>query len=155
MPPQRWERIKMLFEQAQECPAGERPAFLSAARGNDEEMRVEIERMLASESACGDFLERAPFRLPHLISPAGVEQHRLRPGDVLCGRFKIQELLGRGGMGEVYAAYDSELEEFVALKTIRAEFADDDQRIGLLRREVQQARRIVHPGVCRVYDLFT
>jgi eukaryotic-like serine/threonine-protein kinase len=153
MEPEGWARIKALFEQAQGCAAEERERFLRDACGDDDEIRTEVERMLEGAKITDGFLERALFCLPQQLAP--LTGNRLAQGEVLCDRFEIRELLGRGGMGEVYAAYDTGLKEMVALKTIRAEYADDERRIQLLRREVQQARRVVHPSVCRVYDLFT
>lgn len=76
-------------------------------------------------------------------------------GDLILGRFRIERFLKRGGMGEVYAAYDTELRERVALKTIRNDIAANRQVIEGFTREVRQARRIRHPNLVRVYDLFT
>lgn len=76
------------------------------------------------------------------------------PGAVLADRYEIQSELGRGGMGRVYKAFDRELKESVALKTLlrsEGEFASEDEE--RLLREVQICRRITHPNVVRVYDL--
>ena len=78
---------------------------------------------------------------------------RFLPGTVLAGRYRVIALLGRGGMGEVYRADDLELDQAVALKFLPSELAGDARRRQLLRREVRTARRIVHPNVCRVYDI--
>jgi len=56
-------------------------------------------------------------------------------------------------MGEVYAAWDRELDGPVAIKTVNAAFADDPAFLKQVRREIQAARRIQHPNVCRVFDL--
>jgi Flp pilus assembly protein TadD len=77
----------------------------------------------------------------------------LEPGRVLAGRFEIRALLGAGGMGAVYRARDRELEEDVALKTLRPELAASDATVARFRREVQLARRVTHPNVVRTYDL--
>src|SRR5208282_5963095 len=76
-------------------------------------------------------------------------------GQVISGRFKILRFVDSGGMGEVYEAWDLELQERVALKTIRPEVASDPGVIESFKREVRQARGISHPNVCRVYDLFS
>lgn len=75
------------------------------------------------------------------------------PGDVLAGRYRITRFIARGGMGEVYEAEDLELQGSVALKTIRPEVADDAVAIERFRREIQIARRVTHPNVCRVFDV--
>jgi tetratricopeptide (TPR) repeat protein/tRNA A-37 threonylcarbamoyl transferase component Bud32 len=80
--------------------------------------------------------------------------HRFASGHILAGRFRIVRLAGRGGMGEVYEAFDQELKETVALKLIRADLTSEPRRIERFKREIRNSRRISHPNVCRVYDLF-
>jgi tetratricopeptide (TPR) repeat protein len=77
----------------------------------------------------------------------------LRAGEVLAGRYQIGEMLGRGGMGEVYAVHDMDLEEDIALKLLRSELSADSNYRKRLRSEVRLARRVSHPNVCRVHDL--
>ena len=73
-------------------------------------------------------------------------------GDILLGRFKLARLLGRGGMGEVYEARDLRLHVTVAVKTIRQQDGADVGLLDRLRREVQLARAVTHPYVCRLFD---
>jgi serine/threonine protein kinase len=70
-------------------------------------------------------------------------------GKLVAQRYVIRRFLGRGGMGQVYEAYDRVLREPVALKTTTGQTASDAQR---LLDEVRMARRITHPNVCRLYD---
>lgn len=79
----------------------------------------------------------------------------LAPGDVVAGRFRVVRLLGRGGMGEVYEAEDLTLRERVALKTLRSVAAGDAGATERLLREVQLARQVTHPNVCRIFDVFS
>jgi serine/threonine protein kinase/tetratricopeptide (TPR) repeat protein len=79
------------------------------------------------------------------LTPPGV-------GRVVAGRYEIRACLGAGGMGTVWRAYDRELEEEVALKTLLPERLQDPAMLERLRREVKTARRITHPNVCRVFD---
>jgi tetratricopeptide (TPR) repeat protein len=104
----------------------------------------------ASASEPDDFLERPAFQ----VSATPPLRPRFEDGEVLARRFRIERLLGRGGMGEVYEAYDSELSTSVALKTIRPDLASDERLLGRLRAEVLRARTVSHPNVCRVHDLF-
>ncbi len=69
------------------------------------------------------------------------------------GRFRILARLGEGGMGEVWKAYDGELDELVALKLVGAEASDQAELQARLRREVRLARKIRSPRVCRVHEL--
>ena len=79
---------------------------------------------------------------------------RFRAGTLLLGRFRVVRLLGVGGMGEVYEAEDLELRERIALKTIRLSHARDASMLDRLRKEVQLGRRVSHPNVCRLFDVF-
>jgi serine/threonine protein kinase/tetratricopeptide (TPR) repeat protein/TolB-like protein len=72
---------------------------------------------------------------------------------LVAGRYKIVRFIGRGGMGEVYEADDLELRERVALKTVRSEAALDRNAIEHFKREIQLARKVTHPNVCRIFDL--
>ncbi len=71
-------------------------------------------------------------------------------GSLLAERYVIRRFLGRGGMGQVYEAYDRVLREPVALKTTTGQSVSDAQR---LLDELRMARRITHPNVCRLYDV--
>jgi tetratricopeptide (TPR) repeat protein/tRNA A-37 threonylcarbamoyl transferase component Bud32 len=77
-----------------------------------------------------------------------------RAGDVVAGRFRVVAFLARGGTGEVYEAEDVLLHTRVALKTLRAHVADEPDVIERFRREILFARRVTHPNVCRVFDVF-
>src|SRR5206468_4643727 len=76
----------------------------------------------------------------------------LHPGDVL-GRYRIERMLGSGGMGHVYKAWDEELSEAVALKVIRSEYAANSEAAVRFRRELSLARQVTHKNVVRIYDL--
>ena len=76
------------------------------------------------------------------------------PDDLLAGRFKVMRFIARGGMGEVYEAEDQELNERVALKTVRFEMAHREHAIERFKREIQLARKVTHPNVCRTFDVF-
>jgi tetratricopeptide (TPR) repeat protein len=77
---------------------------------------------------------------------------QLLEGEVLAGRYCVQRFLARGGGGEVYEAEDLELGVRVALKTLSAGDPPDGGRVERFRREIQLARLVTHPNVCRLYD---
>jgi eukaryotic-like serine/threonine-protein kinase len=76
------------------------------------------------------------------------------PQTVLANRFRVLRFIARGGMGEVYEAEDLELHERVAIKCIRFDYAQHEHAVDRFRREIQLARRVTHPNVCRTYDVF-
>ncbi len=83
-----------------------------------------------------------------------IQWNSFSPGELIAGRFRIVNLIGRGGMGEVYEAEDLELRERIALKTVLAEDHEEPNAARRFRREVQLARKVTHPNVCRVFDVF-
>lgn len=74
-------------------------------------------------------------------------------GRTLGGRYHVFEFVGAGGMGEVYRAHDRELDEVVAVKTLRPELAMRPALVERFRKEVRLARRVTHPSVARVFEL--
>ena len=74
-------------------------------------------------------------------------------GQVLGERYQILEMLGRGGMGEVWQAFDLKLRVEVALKALRSDLFKSERRLELLRQEVRAAREVMSPNVCRIFDL--
>jgi hypothetical protein len=75
------------------------------------------------------------------------------PRQMIAGRYRIERFLGRGGMGEVYAAFDVVLSDHVALKTVLSTSSDNPSAIKRLLSEARLARRISHPNICRVHDV--
>jgi len=84
-----------------------------------------------------------------LVAPS----KNLDAGSVFAGRYLILEELGKGGMGSVYKAFDKEVGEKIALKTIKPEIAADEKVIQRFRNELKIARKISHKNVCRMFDL--
>ncbi|MEP7011473.1 MAG: tetratricopeptide repeat protein [Acidobacteriota bacterium] len=75
------------------------------------------------------------------------------PGDVLAERYRVLRFLAEGGMGEVFEVLDLELGGRLAAKTVRADVAADPTALERFRREIQLARRVTHPNVCRMFDV--
>jgi len=108
----------------------------------------------ASGPGAGSSLpERATKTRADADAPPSSQPPSFAPGDVLAGRYCIRRFIARGGMGEVYEAEDRELQERVALKTVRPDIARQEGAIDRLKREIHLARRVTHPNVCRIFDL--
>jgi serine/threonine protein kinase/Tfp pilus assembly protein PilF len=86
---------------------------------------------------------------PGLVFPAD----EILAGRLFAGRYQIIEELGRGGMGRVYKAFDTEIREKVALKLIQPFIAGDVEVLVRFKQELKQARRVSHRNVCRMFDL--
>jgi serine/threonine-protein kinase len=109
-------------------------------------------------ASCGSFLESRSSADtvtsgPRSISSASSDDGRFAAGTVVAGRYRIVSLAGRGGMGEVYRAYDNKLEQPVALKFLPAAMSQDGAALARFHNEVRTARQVSHANVCRVYDI--
>lgn len=74
-------------------------------------------------------------------------------GKRLSGRYKILEMIGGGGMANVYLAHDMILDRDVAVKMLRLDFANDEEFIRRFRREAQSATSLAHPNIVNIYDV--
>jgi eukaryotic-like serine/threonine-protein kinase len=91
---------------------------------------------------------------PTVALPADAERAPTFPvAAIVAGRYRIVRFLARGGMGEVYEAEDLELHLRVALKTVRPEAEAKEAASERFKREIQLARQVTHPNVCRIFDL--
>jgi serine/threonine protein kinase len=75
------------------------------------------------------------------------------PGDLVGERYRIARLVGAGSTGEVHEAVDQALGGAVALKTLKHGFSNQPVLLERFRREIQNARRVTHPNVCRIFDM--
>jgi predicted ATPase/Tfp pilus assembly protein PilF len=154
---ERWERIQTLFEEALAQPNEARSAFIESACGTDVELRNELVSLLGirlrPENRQAHKKDDRIHELPRgwlgtLVRP---KPHRFAAGERIAGRYLVHRLLGKGGMGEVYEAWDEELAIPVALKTLH--LSGGDAVLQRLKLESLLARSVSHPNVCRVYDL--
>ncbi|MGC0327012.1 hypothetical protein RKD23_000002 [Streptomyces sp. SAI-170] len=83
---------------------------------------------------------------------AGDEGAHVRAGEVLASRYRLEELLGRGGMGEVWRGFDTELQRAVAVKLLLG-LPADDRIVARFRREALIGARLQHPGITVVHDV--
>src|SRR5277367_5223405 len=150
MTPELWQRLKPLYDAALDMPESMRTHFVDQACGNDGELRKELVELLKASTEptwTGD----AP-----IVNFADFFSPRTKPfliGEIVLGRFEIVRHLGTGGMGEVYEAMDLELGR-IALKTIRPDVAGNPDTLARFKKEVQLARRITDPHICRIHELF-
>jgi tetratricopeptide (TPR) repeat protein len=145
-----WDSVKSRFLEAVSMGPQEQEAFLRALAQADGEISDLVRELLAQSPAQGPDLQR-PCWSP---GPAGIEAqaHTFEIGEKLLDRFEITGFLGEGGLGEVYRAFDHQQSLFIALKTLRAGYGRDSAAFSLLRKELNMARAVTHPNVCRLYD---
>ncbi len=162
MTPERFQRIDELVTLAQERTASERAQFIREACGDDEDLRVEVESLLACQEEDG-FSTQAPSKLAAELLREQVSENTGRASaaygkNEAQGRYKVLGELGTGGMGVVYAAYDLELGRKVAIKLVRPEasasLSASEGRARLLR-EARAMAQLSHPNAIAVYDVGT
>jgi eukaryotic-like serine/threonine-protein kinase len=141
----RRDHIRGIFIEAVELPSDRRGAFLDKACQGDAGLRSEVERLIAADAETASFVFRSPPSAPPY----------LEEGCLLAGRFRVVRFIAAGGMGDVYEVDDQELHERLALKTIRPEVVGDGRTLARFKHEVQFAKRVSHPNVCRIHDLGT
>lgn len=145
---------------ASECPSDE--DLLAFARGKlIPERLLDIETHLDTCGTCQRVLAEAAHALATAVTSPLLEvgaddwNTTFRRGALVDGRYVIQRFITRGGMGEVYEAFDRKLSQRVALKTVTSTAGDNERAVRRLKAEVQLARLVSHPNVCRIYDLGT
>jgi len=143
-------QIEELFHAACELPPAERQAYLDKACGSDEELRREVELLLASDGEAGSLIE-APAWEHAAVLIAG-NQTQIKPG-MSIAHYEILSRLGAGGMGEVWRARDSHLKRDVAIKLLPPEFAQDADRLRRFEREAQAASALNHPNILTIYEI--
>ena len=144
-------RLEALLQaHANPNPVREPPA-VAPAFGEDETSRREIESMVETQGATGVVLGKSgtePMRLP----PEGDHGGFSLVGTQL-GLYKVEALIGAGGMGEVYRARDSRLQRAVALKVLPREFSFDPERLARLEREARMLAALNHPNIATIHGL--
>jgi eukaryotic-like serine/threonine-protein kinase len=138
MDPERWRRIEELYQSAVDSDVAERATLLANA---DPEMRREVESLLAQPTA-GTPLDRSAF--------SELDSLHVKTG-ALVGPYRIEGLLGEGGMGVVYRAFDPKLRRPVAIKLL-PDLADAAAR-HRFQREARTVTALNHPHILTVYDV--
>jgi serine/threonine-protein kinase len=147
--PQRWQRVKEIFDGALERHGAEREAFLERVCDGDTGVREEVDSLLRSYEVAGSFMEA-----PAVAQAAGdlATEQKLTPGQRVK-HYQIVNLIGEGGMGEVYLATDTILGRHVALKVLPAFVSKDPERLRRFTLEARAASRLSHPNVCVVHEI--
>lgn len=143
----RWEQIQDLFHQALERPEPERRAFVVAAADGDSEIISEVTIMLGADGRRTSLLDRGLSEVAHQVvngssAPASFKEF---------GPYRIEKLLGEGGMGVVYLAERLDAGNRVAIKFL-LHAALSPARRDNFTREIKTLARLKHPFVSRLYD---
>ncbi|MCB1608070.1 MAG: serine/threonine protein kinase [Xanthomonadales bacterium] len=148
MDPKRYQQIKRVLMDALEQPQAKRDEWLAQACPDDPELQAEVIQLLAAQTDAS-FLEHSPTGLDAALS----EDEQDAAGQRL-GRIRLDRLLARGGMGEVYAATDELLQRPVAVKLMKAALRMSALRRSAFLAEAQVLSGLRHRNICQVYDFF-
>ncbi|HVS13206.1 MAG TPA: protein kinase [Thermoanaerobaculia bacterium] len=162
IPEERRQSAERVFLDALERPCRERPAFVRAECGADDELRSLVFSLLLAEERTGPF-DRIADDLGALCAEIvtmsqGAEgtvgerpPARIEAGDSV-GRYEVRELLGVGGMGEVYRGFDPRLQRDVAIKVIARRIGAGADVIERFEGEARAASSLNHPNIVTVHD---
>jgi len=144
-------RISDLFHRALEQPPNQRTGFVRGACPGNEKLAEEVLSLLAAHDVTDLFPMEPGLDSARRLALA-TEAAFQRVGTTV-GRYRIDRILGQGGMGVVYQAFDQRLNIFVALKAISPDVTRDPARRDRLRHEAQVVARLKHPGIAWIYAL--
>jgi len=157
--PERWIRIREVFEEAVERTVeGDRTAYLKAACSGDAELRREVETLLISHEKSPHFMATpAAYVSDALMATEGFgaaeEEVPEYPQGYRLGSYELERLIGRGGMGSVWLAkrFDNEFNKKVAIKLVRRGM-DSQEILRRFRRERQLLANLDHPNIALLID---
>ena len=150
MKAERWKQVNDLFHSAVERAPEERAAFLEDACHGDESLCREVKSLLTSHERTENFIELPAFEVaPQLL----VSDRAGALVGELIGHFRIESLIGVGGMGEVYLARDEQLGRKAALKLLPERLTADKAHLSRFKTEARSASALNHPNILTVYEI--
>ena len=154
MNPELWKQVDALLEQALELPPEKRERFVTECCNGNEELRAEVISLVRAQSQASGFMERSAMKVAAQVL---AEDPNLKTNPSLVGQeigtYRIESLLGAGGMGEVYLARETKLNRAVALKILPTQFVADAERVSRFEREARALSALNHPNLITIYEV--
>ncbi len=148
--PERWRQIDKILEDALDLDPAKWSDFLQNACANDESLHKEILLILQSLRGAENFLEKPPeAEISRLLF------QKPKPISEMIGPYRILNLLGKGGMGEVYRALDTRLDRNVAIKVLPQHLTTDPAALKRFQREAKAIAALNHPNILAIYEFDT
>ena len=164
MNPKRWQKIERLYHEALARDADERSEFLRQACSGDDDVRQEVESLLSHRASSDDLLTSRGATAPEQLvahrgadvdvgaTPAQSDRVGSLAGHTI-GPYRLQSLIGAGGMGEVYRARDTRLGRDVAIKILSQRFAAEPDRLARFEREARVLASLNHPNIATIHGI--
>jgi serine/threonine protein kinase len=143
--PDEWARVKEVFEGARILAVADRRPFLDLACAGDAALQHRVEKLLAAHQLASSFLETPAVFPNDTLGPISLEGQRI-------AGYELVAFIGAGGMGEVYKAYDRNLDRPVAVKLLPVHLTHDPDRLRRFRAEARAASSLNHPHILVVHD---
>jgi eukaryotic-like serine/threonine-protein kinase len=151
MDAEKLKRTEEIYHTAMEMLPDERQSFLDKACADDEDLRREVESLLAVNRTSNNIFDTPPESLA-----AEMFSNKEKPAN-LSGKeishYKLIRLLGAGGMGEVYLAEDTKLRRKIALKLLPPQFETDPERKRRFEKEARAVSALNHPNIITIYEI--
>src|SRR5262245_14863393 len=148
MTPDRWQQVATLYEAVLALAPQTRTEYLADACRDDPELRRELESLLA-HTARSALIDGSVWEAADGVLEIGIGPNL--PEGAQIGAYRVCELLGSGGMGEVYRARDTKLQRDVALKVLPGAFVNDAERVARFLREAQVLASLNHSNIGSIY----
>jgi eukaryotic-like serine/threonine-protein kinase len=154
MNPELWKKVDALLEEAMAQAPEKREAFVVEASQDNTELRDEVLSLLKAQAQASNFMERSAM---NVAAAALAQDSNLTTSFSLLGKeianYRVEKLLGAGGMGEVYLARESKLDRLVALKILPWHFVADVERATRFQREARALSSLNHPNLITIYEV--
>jgi serine/threonine protein kinase/tetratricopeptide (TPR) repeat protein len=154
---ERWSKIETIFHRALEVEESRRSSVTEELCAGDEELRREVESLLAHHSDFASFIEKPAFaevvKANNTRSGEAAAAPRRDLKGTLVGHYRILEEIGSGGMGQVFRALDTRLHRTVAIKVLPSTHVADPDRKRRFLHEARAASKLNHPNIVTLHDM--
>ncbi|MGB7200964.1 MAG: protein kinase [Pyrinomonadaceae bacterium] len=146
----RFTQLEDIYRAVLGQPPASRAQFIIDSCGDDNELRSEIESLLSYDELHAQFIDSSPEML--IAEAFGNDDEKREPMKREISHYRIERLIGEGGMGKIYLAEDIKLNRRVALKVLPDALVGDKDRLRRLEREAQAASALNHPNILTVHE---
>ena len=144
MTPERWRQVLDVFDAALQAAEGERGAFVESVCVDDDDLARAVHSLLLAHQSASGFASAPIMSAKVTLSDEGLPMI-----DQMYGHYRIEALVGTGGMGRVYRAWDTKLHRIVAIKILRSTLGQASR----LMKEARAAAALNHPHICTIHEV--